>query len=199
MANAPFDPNKVLLTGENPFMRLAEAEDEPITTNASFWRVVFSPGGPGHVLFLNSELTTGLWRVYSDNIAMTRWLQATVQGVLNPDLTDQDLPVIDADFERSGDVRSFWTEHVRTDDDDIALTWYEIGEPVLRHTLPFSQANRPFGSSSVLIPCMGARLTLNSEQAAGRPLAREWDGHPFSTCALAFSESWTEWPVGESG
>jgi hypothetical protein len=193
MAN-PFDPNKVILTGENPFIRLSESEDGPVTTNANFWRILLCPQGPGHVLFLRSELTDGLWRIYSDNIAMTRWLQATVQGVLNEELRDAEIPVIDADFDHVGDVRSFWTERVRSDDDDISLTWYEIGEPVIRHTQPFSQPERPYGSSSVLIPCMGARLTVNSEQAVGVPFPRTWDDRPFSTCALAFAESWTEWP-----
>ena len=191
---SPFDPNRVLLTGENPFMRLSETESGPVTTSASFWRVLMCPAGPGHVLFLTSELTDGLWQIYSDNIAMTRWLQNTVQGVLNADLRDVEIPVIDADFDRTGDVRAFWTEHVRSDEDDSSLTWYDIGEPVIRHTMPFSQPDRPYGVSTVLIPCMGARLTVNSEQAAGKPFPREWDGRPFSTCALAFAESWTEWP-----
>ncbi len=189
-----FDPNKVLLTGENPFIRLADGPDTSVTTNASFWRVILSPKGPGHVLFITSELTEGEWRVYSDNIALTRWLQNTVQGVLNAELRDTDVPVVDADFEHSGDLRSFWTEHVHSDDDDIALTWYDIGDPVLRHTQPFSQPGRPYGSASVLIPCMGARLTINGEHAIGYPQPREWDGREFSSCALAFAESWTEWP-----
>jgi len=189
-----FDPNKVLLTGENPFVRLAAGPDAPVTSNASFWRVILSPKGPGHVLFITSELTEGEWRIYSDNIALTRWLQNTVQGVLNAELRDTDVPVVDADFEQSGDLRSFWTEQVHSDEDDIALTWYDIGDPALRHTQPFSQPDRPYGSASVLIPCMGARLTINGEHATGYPQPREWDGKEFSSCALAFAESWTEWP-----
>ena len=77
------DANRVILTGENPFIRLSAADDGPLTTDASFWRILFSPGGPGHVLYLKSELTDGRWRIYADNIAMARWLQWTVQGMLN--------------------------------------------------------------------------------------------------------------------
>ena len=51
-----FDPNKVLLTGENPFIRLADGPGASVTTDASFWRVILSPKGPGHVLFITSEL-----------------------------------------------------------------------------------------------------------------------------------------------
>ena len=188
----PFDPARVILTGENPFIRLRKTQGGPFTTEASFWRILFSGAGPGHVLFLKSELTEGEWQIYSDNIAMTRWLQSTVQGMLNGELSDTEIPVIDADFEHSGDVRSFWSEHVTSDNDDISLTWYEIGEPHLRHTMPFDAPDRPYGVCSVLIPCSGVRLTVNGEQAEGVPSPREWDGVPFSTCALAFSESWTE-------
>ena len=66
------DPNRVVLTGENPFIRLSETDSGPITTNASFWRIIFCPAGPGHVLYLRSELTENHWRIYSDNIAMAR-------------------------------------------------------------------------------------------------------------------------------
>ena len=51
------DPNEVRLTGENSFMRLSPAGGDPVTTQVSHWRVLFSPGGSGHVLFLQSELT----------------------------------------------------------------------------------------------------------------------------------------------
>ena len=49
------DPNAVILTGENPFIRLSATDGSPNTTEASFWRITFSPGGPGHVLYLKSD------------------------------------------------------------------------------------------------------------------------------------------------
>ena len=97
------DPNRVIVTGENPFIRLSEKDGDPNSTEASFWRILFCPAGPGHVLYLKSELTHGRWRIYSDNIAMARWLQQTVQGMLNPELKDLSIGVIDAEFSRSGD------------------------------------------------------------------------------------------------
>jgi hypothetical protein len=53
---------------------------------------------------------------------------------------------------------------------------------------------RPYGVCTVLIPAGGARLARNGVEAAGRPWPREREGRPFSTCALAFSESWTASP-----
>jgi len=185
------DPNLVILTGENPFIRLSVKDGDPFTTNASFWRIIFSPAGPGHVLYLNSELTGGKWRIYSDNIAMAKWLQSTVQGMLNAELKDTSIPVTDAEFSQSGDARDFWTETVVARDEEIALTWFDIGDPLLIHTDPKSDPARPYGVCTVLIPTAGARLTHNGVQAVGTPWPRVRENRPFSTCALAFSESWT--------
>jgi hypothetical protein len=186
------DPNRVILTGENPFIRLSTNDGGPLTTNASFWRIISCPAGPGHVLYVSSELTGNRWRIYADNIAMARWLQATVQGMLNPETADTSIPVVDAQFTKSGDPRYFWTEKLTARDEEIALTWYQIGEPLLIHTQPREDPSRPYGVCTLLIPALGARLTRNGVEAAGRPWPREREGRPFSTCALAFSESWTE-------
>jgi hypothetical protein len=186
------DPNRVIVTGENPFIRLSEADGRPVTTNASFWRILFSPAGPGHVLYVRSELTDNTWRIYSDNIAMARWLQSTVQGMLNAELKDLSIPVADATFTRTGDFRDFWTETVSGWDEELALTWYAPGDPLLIHTQPDAAAGRPYAVCTVLVPTLGARLTRNGVPAKGLPWPRQREGRPFSTCALAFSESWTE-------
>jgi hypothetical protein len=186
------DPNRTILTGENPFIRLSQKDGDPNSTDASFWRIIWSPAGPGHVLYLKSELIENRWRIYTDNIAMARWLQRTVQGMLNAELKDTTLPAFDAEFTRSGDSRDFWTERAITAQEEIALTWYEIGEPLLIHTAPHQVPDRPYGVCTLLIPALGAQVTRNGVNAAGRPWPREREGRPFSTCALAFSESWTE-------
>jgi len=186
------DPNHVILTGENPFIRLSPIDSDNFTTNASYWRILFSPAGPGHVLYLKSELTENRWRIWSDNIAMARWLQTTVQGMLNADLLDTTIPVVDAEFSRNGDPRYFWTERVAARHEDLSLTWYDIGDPLLIHTQPNAVPGRRYGVCTVLVPALGARLSRNGVEAAGRAWKREREGRPFSTCALAFSESWTD-------
>ena len=186
------DPNRVILTGENPFIRLSEKDGDPNSTEASFWRILFCPAGPGHVLYIKSELTDNRWRIYSDNIAMARWLQATVQGMLNAETADTAIPVHEAEFTKSGDPAYFWTERVETIDEEFTLTWFECGDPLLIHTEPNADPGRPYGVCTVLVPALGARLTRNGIEAAGQPWPVEREGRPFSSCALAFSESWTE-------
>ena len=60
------DPNRVILTGENPFIRLSAENGGTVTTNASYWRIITCPAGPGHVLYLKSELTENRWLIYSE-------------------------------------------------------------------------------------------------------------------------------------
>jgi hypothetical protein len=186
------DANRVILTGENSVIRLNNNDNDAFTTNATFWRLVTSPHGAGCVLYLQSELTDGRWRIYSDNIAMARWLQSTVLGAINPELRELTIPVTEAQFGKSGDARDFWTERLEARGEEIALTWYELGEPFLVHTQPNTIPGRPYGMCTVLIPALGARLTRNGSEARGQPWPREREGRASSTCVLGLCESWTE-------
>lgn len=190
MAN-PVDPNKILLTGENSFIRLKAEEDGPETTRASHWRILRSPGGPGHVLFLQSDLTNGEVRIYTDNIAMTRWLQSTIESILFPPFADESIPVIDSEFDRSGDGVNWWTETVDSLDETLMLTWHDIGEPFMLSVRPGEMDGNPHGVYSCLIPCSRAQLTLNGEAASGQPSPEMISGHQTSTACLAWSETWT--------
>jgi hypothetical protein len=165
------DPNKAILTGENPFIRISPKDGDPNSTNASYWRIIFSPAGPGHVLYLKSELTEDRWRIYSDNIAMARWLQSTVQGMLNAELADTTIPCADAQFSKTGDPRYFWTEYVKSYGEDISLTWFDIGEPLLIHTQPNQVPDRRYGLCTVLIPALGTRLVRNGIEHRAHPRA----------------------------
>jgi hypothetical protein len=186
------DPNQVRLTGENQYMRLHTEENGPMTTRASHWRILLSPAGPGHVLFLRSDVTEDESRIYTDNIALARWLQ---QEILSTgEFSDQTLPVIDAVFSRSGDTRAFWTEIVETPDEDIALTWYDFGEPFVISVPVGSVPERPLGWTSVFVPARRVQLTLNGRAATGRPFPEPRGDRTSSTAGLALSETWLRPP-----
>lgn len=187
------DENRVIVTGENQFARLSEVDGAPHSTEASFWRILFSPSGSGHVLYLKSELTADRWRIYSSNIALARWLQNTVQGMLVPELRDIGIPVVDAAFSKSGDAHSVWTENIEAANAEIALTLTDFGDPILVHSHPNEEpSKRQYGVCTVLVPALAARLTLNGAQAKGQAWPRDRLGRPYSTCGLGLSESWTE-------
>src|SRR3990172_2502663 len=51
------DPNDVVMTGENSFIRLSNDGGKTIADRVSHWRVLWSPAGQGHALFIESPLT----------------------------------------------------------------------------------------------------------------------------------------------
>lgn len=182
------DPNQVRLTGENSYMRLHTEAQSPMTTRGSHWRILLSPAGPGHVLFLRSDVTNNEPRIYADNIALARWLQQEI--LTSGEFADQAIPVSDAVFSRSGDSRSFWTETVETAAEKIALTWYDFGEPFVISVPVGSMPDRPLGWSSVFVPARRAQLTLNGRVATGRPFPEPRGDRLSSTAGLALSETW---------
>ena len=189
---SPTDPNQVRLTGENSFIRLRQEEGGPETTRTSHWRILHSPGGPGHVLYIKSELTNDEVRIYSDNIAMARWLQGEIESMLFPDFADESIPVIDADFSRAGDTFTFCTETVDSEDDSISLTWYDLMEPYMVTVAAGSTPGRAHGVYSCFIPARKAQLMLNGMAASGSVSFEKRGDRDTSSACLAWSETWVK-------
>ncbi len=186
----PTDPNKIRLTGENSFIRLTDLAGEAQTTRSSHWRVLWSPGGTGHVLFLQSELTDDQVKIYSDNIALARWLQDEIESLLYPDFADQTMPVIDAEFGKKGDPTTFWTETITSDEDEIAMTWHDFMEPYMLVVPAGSASGRPHGVYSCFIPARKAQLTINGVVASGKVVTDRRGDKDSSSACLAWSETW---------
>lgn len=186
----PTDPNKIRLTGENSFIRLMDPSGENQTTRASHWRVLWSPGGAGHVLFIKSDLVDDEVRIYSDNIALARWLQDEIESLLYPDFADQNMPVVDAEFNKKGDPNTFWTETIESDDDAISLTWYDFMEPYMLVVPAGGAPGRPHGVFSCFIPARKAQLTLNGNVADGKVIHESRGDKDSSSACLAWSETW---------
>ena len=186
----PVDPNEVRFTGENSFIRLHQEEGGAETTRVSHWRSLLSPAGQGHVLFLRGAVTNDQVRIYSDNIALARWLQEEIEGLIFPDFADQGFSVTEAVFSRSGDASSFWNETVESEDESISLTWYDFVDPIMLRVEAGSIPGRPHGVYSCFVPARRAQLTLNGLVASGRPDPAQRGDRTSSTAVLAWSETW---------
>ena len=187
------DLNEILLTGENSFIRLKQKDDGPVTTKATHWRILKSPGGPGHVLFLQSDITDNEVRIYSDIFAMTRCIQGKLECALNPEFGDPETPIIDSVFSSSGDGINYWIESIDSLNESIQMNWHGIGEPFyLRVGAGFLETAPKLGVYSCMIPSSKAQITNNDIPALGSPYSELFDGHPTSSSCLAWSETWTE-------
>jgi hypothetical protein len=187
----PVDPNAVLMTGENSFIRLSSDGGKTQTDRVSHWRVLWCPAGAGHALFIQSTLTDGRVRVYSDNIAVARWLQRSIEALLFPAFADTALPVVAAAFERRGGPSSTAVETVVAADARLALSWYDCIEPFVLHAPPGFN-DRPIGVFSTFFPARGAQLELNGRVAAGSPWPEMRGDRQGSSACLAWSETWVK-------
>ena len=184
------DPNKIRVSGENSFLRIGESEDTDPTAEMSHWRVVASPKGGGHILFAKSVPTNNEPRIYSDNFALARWLQEGVQASMR-DTYSGDIPIIDAEFSKSGDMLTTWVEYIASREEVIVMAWYDFLSPVQVANQPFENPDQPHGVYSLLIPARCAQLTINGEAVPGRVLSRDLFGKEGTSCCLALSETWT--------
>ena len=186
------DPNRVVLTGENSFIRLSRQADGPNTTRISHWRILLSPMGQGHVLYIKSDVADDEVRIYSDNIGLARWLQGEIETHLFPEFADESVPVVEAVFTRSGDAIGFWTETVESDDDTITMSWYDFMEPFMITVPAGSVEGRPHGVYSCFIPARRAQLTVNGLVAQGQIVESMRGDQRASSACIAWSETWVK-------
>jgi hypothetical protein len=187
----PVDPNIVLMTGENSFVRLSRDGGQNLSDRLSHWRVLWCPAGAGHALFAQSELTGGQPRVYGDNLAVVRWLQASIETLLYPTFADLKLPVIPAVFERRGGPPSTGVELARTRDEEWVLAWYDFLEPFVLNAPPGFN-NRPIGVFSTFFPARAAQVTLNGRAATASVWPEMRGDRQSSSACLAWSETWVK-------
>jgi hypothetical protein len=187
----PVDPNEVMMTGENSFIRLSPDGGKTLSDRASHWRVLWCPAGGGHALFLQSTLTDGRVRIYSDNIAVARWLQKSIETLLFPAFADTSIPVIGARFERQGGPWSSATETVMSVDSRVTMTWYDCIEPFVLNAPPGFN-DRPIGVFSTFFPARAAQLEINGKVAPGNVWAEMRGDRQGSSATLAWSETWVK-------
>lgn len=183
------DPHDPVMTGENSFIRLSNDGGKTIAERVSHWRVLWSPAGQGHALFIESSLTGKGPRLYADNAGVARYLQRLIETLLYKEFAADTLPVIDAQFERSGNALSTVEERVVSSDDEIILSWWDLMPPFVL-TMPPGAMNRPLGVYSTFLPARSAQLSVNGAAASASVFAQERFGRPSSSCCLAWSETW---------
>jgi hypothetical protein len=183
------DPNNVLLTGENSFIRLSNDGGANFVDRLSHWRILWSPAGQGHALFIDTPLLGAGPRVYTDNAAVARYLQRTIETLLHAPFADESLPLFEAEFERTGNSLSTVEERIVGESDSITMSWWDFLTPYIL-TMPPGAGGRPIGVYSTFLPARGAQLAVNGEVSSAKVTPAERFGKASSSCCLAWSESW---------
>lgn len=179
-------PQKVFLSGENPYIALRAKTDGPAVARASFWRIHFSPVGTGHVCFVTvgEQGKAGAVRVaLTDNAALTTYLVTEVLATFDKAYVDWPFTTVaGATFGRSGDARAEHRETCRAAGYDIVLTWRDLQTPGLVDILAGSRPANPFGITYLRIPAGSATIAINGMPAPGASVP--------AGSFLAFGETW---------
>ena len=187
----PVDPNDPIMTGENSFIRLSHDVGKTQTDRYSHWRVLWCPAGAGHALFMQSELTAGKVKIFSDNVAVARWLQRNIETLLFPAFADEKVAIVSADFMRLGDAQSSAIETVTSSENEITLTWYDFIAPLVL-TQPPGFNNRPIGVFSTFFPARAAQVEMDGDVTTGLPWEEMRGDRKSSSACLAWSETWVK-------
>jgi hypothetical protein len=197
VAQSPGDikAGKVYVSGENPVIRLFVREGADAATNVSFWRVVFSPAGLGHVCYVTSDPTgdgataDDIRLAFTHNPALLDYLNKEIMSAFDKSYAERPLPSRQARFEKGGDTMAGWKETIVADAFRIELVWKDFYEPFLLDTPTGGQRN-PYGITSMYLPARSAEVWINGKKAAGRPTPQLRGSSPSSSAFLAFSETW---------
>jgi len=188
---------KVYISGENPVIRLSLKEGDPAATEVSFWRVIYSPAGMGHVLYIKSDIAgdgktaDDIRTAFTDNEKLLDYLSKQIMSAFNKVYVEDPFPVQKATFTKSGDTLTAWKETIRSDKYTIELAWKDFYEPFQLDT-PAGGARNPYGITSFFIPAKAAEVIINGKKAAGRPFPTMRGKMQNSTAFLAFSETWVK-------
>ena len=200
MPRPPINPRPIDWSGENPGITLKASPDGETTCLVSFFRVVVSPHGSGHAVFLLTDPSgrgegERVNACFTDNEPLARYLLrdfvahfGTWKG--NPHLADLAFRPADS-FTHSGDHLTAWTERVSGPNVDVTLTWSDFADPfMVEYTSKEQSATGAHEMFSLFVPARRAEVVANGVRGRGEPGPRDMAGTPSSTAFLAFSETW---------
>jgi hypothetical protein len=188
---------KVYVSGENPVIRLQLKEGSPPVTSVSFWRVIYSPAGMGHVCYVTSDPTgdgaskDDLRVAFTDNPALLAYLSKEIMSAFDNVYVERPFPGQQARFDKSGDTVSGWRETIMSSTVKVELVWRDFYEPFLLDTPSGGQRN-PYGITSLFIPARSAEVLINGVKVAGQPVPQMRGTRQSSSAFMAFSETWVK-------
>ena len=178
-------------TGEHWINYLREPGQESDSGRVSLFSFRWCPAGAGTAALVDVPgRFTGLC---TDNREVLEYARAT----MTRSWPEEEIPVVDAEFSESGDLRTDPAWRIDTGSHVILAAWGEVEAPVV--------CNGPWPDSpsgdyvfSLLHFCGRAALEIDGEPVAGAPYTRDiWRstiGGDRSSCVFALAESFVRRP-----
>lgn len=194
---------KVDWSGENHGMLLKTSPDGPFTAMALFFRILYSPCGPGTVLLLmaNPASSAGMPEdcnvVVSDNQALGKYLIrefvakleafASVPAFANLTYLEG-CTIPPGSGECPGSVR----EILHASEHRIELVWKDLGSPVALELPPEHTGPKDRKLYTVLVEARNVEIMVNGRRLPGELAERVQAGIKTTTGFLYFAETWIE-------
>lgn len=206
MADSAIKQGLVEWSGENPGIQLQTAAEERPGCLVSYFRVVQSPHGAGHCLFLLADARQAANDAsrpnlcLTDNVPLATWLRDEFQAhfpayrglssLYQAKLVDQ------AAFSRQWGQERDYSEKVTGGGYEVLLRWVGLGDPFLVDAPPALSSTGKHAMVSLFVLCRTAEVVINGNRLPGEPVARDHFGFPGVAAFLAFSETWVRQEPG---
>jgi hypothetical protein len=172
------DNTRVLIVGENPSIthRAQPGRENPAIAEANFWRVTWSPVGPGTACFIkvNEPTPNATKMVITDNPKLAEYIAKDVLGRLMKDFNDPPYVVMQGTVTQTNEGATARTDTCKSGNTTVELKWMGLGEP--RWSAPGFGVNMTL----VIVPTASAEIVINGKRAPGAA----------SSGFMALNETW---------
>jgi hypothetical protein len=179
----------VLWSGDNPLIVLKDTAEGSDRTAVAFFRVDYSPAGPGNAAFVIADLPAGrVFACYTDHAPLGAWLRDEIVGTL-PEFAAHQLRTIAM---RNGRFTQLASATARTvligsDDGEIRLAWDQLEAPFNVRVPVGTIATIPYDLETMVYRARRAEVVIDGTPGPGHVI-RAADGG--SSAFLALNETW---------
>lgn len=184
---------KLIWSGEHWIAFLRRAGEETDSGSVSLYHTRYSAAGGGSVAFVDIPGRDGFPAICAERRDLADFIFDTMVRGRGMKF-DQELPVIEAEIERGGDVREAPWWRIATEHGTVLATWSKVQAPLIAEG-PGPAVDGRAVTYSLLFFTDGASVTIDGEEAGGEPYIRDiWRrniGRPGSSCVFALAETIT--------
>ena len=187
--------NKTLVwSGEHWIAYLKNHDNQADVGRVSLYRVTYSAAGEGHVALVDipDETFAG---IYTDNVKLADFITKTVaRGTSNNNFYRHDLPIVEAEITRGGDVRTTPSWTIDAEGSAVETVWSSIHQPMILEG-PGPANGGAAVTHSLLFFANEATISLNGKSIGGVVYVRdEWIraiGRQGTSAVFAIAETTT--------
>ena len=181
-------------SGEHWIAYLKNHDNQAEVGRVSLYRVSYSAGGEGNVAFIDipEESFTG---IFTDNVKLAEFMSKTLaRGTSNNNYYKHDIPVVEAEITRGGDVRTMPSWTIAAEEGEVETVWSSIHPPMILEG-PGPMHDGAAVTHSLLFFANEATISLNGKSVGGVVYVRdEWIraiGRQGTSAVFAIAETTT--------